>query len=100
LEGGVAQARGRRAPRPGARPRPAVRRKDRVRVKRASWRAARQVRGTRWPLTPGVVARRIAAAAPDVGIAAAFIWVAADPALWDATEGTTLWRAALMEFWA
>lgn len=51
-------------------------------------------------LTPRVVVRRIAAAVPDVGIAAAFIWVAADPALWDATEGTALWRAALMEFWA
>jgi len=71
-----------------------------VRVKRASWRAARRVGGTRQPLTPRVVVRRIVAAAPDVGIAAAFIWVAAHPALWHATEGTTLWRAALMEFWA
>src|SRR5690606_33358396 len=73
LEGGVAHAPGRCAHRPGAWPRPAVRRKDRVRVKRASWRAARQVRGTRRPLTPGVVVRRIAAAVPDLGIAAAFI---------------------------
>ncbi len=69
-------------------------------IQRTLKRDVRRTSGTREPLTPRVVVRRIAAAAPDVGIAAAFIGVAADPALWEATQGTTLWRAALMEFWA
>jgi len=77
-----------------------------MRLRRALKRGAR--RGsepldpltTREPLTPRVVVRRIAAAVPDVGIATAFIAVAADPTLWEATQGAALWRAALMEFWA
>lgn len=71
-----------------------------MRVQRTYARAARRVGGTRQALTPRVVVARIAAAAPDVGIATVFIWVAADPALWEAAQGTALWRAALMEFWA
>lgn len=71
-----------------------------MRLYRASGRSARRVGGTRSELTPRVLLGRMAAAAPDVGIAAAFAWVAVSPALWDAPMGTALWRAALMEFWA
>lgn len=79
---------------------------ERIRLQRALKRDARHRRGPpdrlaiHEPLNATVIVRRIAAAAPDVGIAAAFIAVAANPALWEAAEGTALWRAALMEFWA
>src|SRR5690606_18086930 len=89
----------RRAWRHGARP-TSGEEESTVRLYRASGRSARRVGGTRSELTPRVLLGRMAAAAPDVGIAAAFAWVAVSPALWDAPMGTALWRAALMEFWA
>jgi len=93
--------------RPLSRPWPGLRNYiERMRLRRALKQGARRRSRpldpltTREPLTARVVVRRIAAAVPDIGIATALIGVAANPALWETTQGTTLWRAALMEFWA